>query len=276
MKLHERIAVVTGATRGVGKGIAIGLGEAGATVYVTGRTLSDQPHPLGGSITETAEAVTRAGGRGIPVRCDHGVDAEVEALFARIRAERGHLDILVNNAFAVPTGKVHGAPFWELPLSVWDEMHRVGLRSHYVASVYAAPLLFAAPGGAPKLIANVSSFGARVYALNVAYGVGKAGVDRLSADMAKELAPRGVASISLWPGVVKTERVLRGELPYSTEGAESPVFSGRAVAALAADPKLMEKTGQRLIVAELAEQYGFTDVDGSRPKSLRAQRAQPQ
>ncbi len=262
--------MVTGASRGVGKGIAIGLGEAGATVYVTGRTLEASANPLGGSIAETAQAVTAAGGKGIAVRCDHGVDEEVAALFARVKAEQGRVDLLVNNAFAVPTGKVYGAPFWELPLSLWDTMHRVGLRSHYTAAFYAAPLMIAAgPAAPPRLVVNVSSFGAKVYALNVAYGVGKAGVDRLASDMAKELQPHGVASIALWPGVVKTERVLRGELPYSTEGAESPVFSGRAVAALAADPKLMEKTGKRLIVAELAEEYGFTDVDGSRPKSLR-------
>ena len=271
MKLQGRIAVVTGASRGVGKGIAVGLGEAGATVYVTGRTLEGNAHPLGGSIQETAEAVTRAGGRGIAVRCDHAVDEDVEALFAQVKAEQGRLDILVNNAFAVPAGKVYGVPFWELPLSVWDDIHRVGLRSHYVASVFAAPLLLAAGAGqsSPRLVANVSSFGARVYALNVAYGVGKAGVDRLTSDMAHDFKPHGVASVSLWPGVVKTERVLRGEFPYNTEGAESPVFTGRAVAALATDPKLMEKTGKPLVVAELAMEYGFTDIDGSQPKSLR-------
>jgi NAD(P)-dependent dehydrogenase (short-subunit alcohol dehydrogenase family) len=137
--------------------------------------------------------------------------------------------------------------------------------------VFAAPLLFAAKAGQshPPLIAHVSSFGARVYAVNVAYGVGKAGVDRMASDMAVELKPHGVASVSLWPGVVKTERILRGEFPYSTEGAESPTFSGRAVAALAADPKLLERTGKPLVVAELALEYGFTDIDGSQPKSRR-------
>lgn len=268
--------MVTGASRGVGKGVAIGLGEAGATVYVTGRTLDSSSTPLGGSIQETADAVTQAGGCGIAVRCDHAVDADVEALFARVKAEHGRLDILVNNAFAVPAGKGHGVPFWELPISAWDDMHRVGLRSHYTASVFAAPLLFAAKAaqGSTPLIAHISSFGARVYAVNVAYGVGKAGVDRMASDMAVELKPHGVASVSIWPGVVKTERILRGEFPYPLEGAESPTFSGRAVAALATDPKLMEKTGKPLVAAELALEYGFTDIDGSQPKSRRQKKVE--
>jgi len=272
------VAIVTGASRGVGKGAALGLGEAGATVYVTGRTRSPTTGAAGtsaasaagalpGTIDETAEAVTALGGRGIAVRCDHAIDAEVEALFARVDAEAGRLDVLVNNAFAIPDGPLI-APFWELPIAHWDAMHSVGLRSHYVAAVHAARRMVAARRG---LIANVSSFGAKIYAVNVAYGVGKAGVDRMSRDMARELRPFGVAAVSLWPGVVKTERLkLEPErLPFDATHGESPQFTGRAIAALAGAPDLMAKSGQALVVAELAEEYGFTDVDGTRPQSLR-------
>jgi len=194
--LRGTIAVVTGASRGVGKGIALGLGEAGATVYVTGRTIERGALP--GTVGETADAVTALGGRGIAVRCDHAVDAEVEALFARVLGDEGRVDLLVNNAFAIPDGKLV-APFWEQPISFWDTMHTVGLRSHYVASVFAARAMVAAKKG---LIVNVSSFGAKIYAVNVAYGAAKAGVDRLSRDMGRELAPFGVTAVSLWPGIV--------------------------------------------------------------------------
>jgi dehydrogenase/reductase SDR family protein 1 len=263
--LAGAIAVVTGASRGVGKGVALGLGEAGATVYVTGRTRSAQAMP--GTIDETADEVTRLGGRGIAVRCDHAVDAEVEALFARVRSEARRIDVLVNNAFAIPDGDLF-RPFWEAPIAWWDEMHTVGLRSHYVASYFAAQQMVAAKRG---LIVNVSSFGAKIYAINVAYGVGKAGVDRMSRDMGRELAPFGVAAVSLWPGVVRTERLLLEpeRFPFDRSNMESPQLSGRAVAALAADPKLMTKSGQALVVAELAEEYGFTDLDGTRPRSMR-------
>lgn len=265
-----KVAVVTGASRGVGKGVALGLGEAGFTVYVTGRTVDPKATKYGGSIGETAAEVTKLGGQGIAVQVDHADDAQVKALFERVKAEQGRLDVLVNNVFAVPKGKVFGAPFWELGLNVWDDVHSVGLRSHYVASVYGVPLMLES---GPGLVVNVSSFGAKVYALNVAYGVGKAGVDRLSQDMAVDLKPKGITAVSLWPGVVKTERVLSGELPYSTENAETAQFTGRAVVALFEDPKRLERTGKRWVVAELAEEYGFTDLDGSRPKSLRAVKA---
>ncbi len=263
------MAVVTGGSRGVGRGIALGLGEAGATVYVTGRTTEKGSGPFAGSISETAEEVTRLGGEGIAVRVDHRNDHEVKAFFARIASERKTLDLLVNNVFLIPEGPLHGVPFWEQPISIWDDMHAIGLRSHYVASVYAAPLMISKPGG---LIVNVSSIGGLGFALNVAYGVGKAGVDRLAADMAHDLRPHGVTVVSLWPGVVSTERVMATkDLPFSTKHAESPQFSGRAVAALACDPKRMDVSGNVVVSAELGELYGFTDLDGSRPRSLRKQ-----
>jgi dehydrogenase/reductase SDR family protein 1 len=268
--LRGKVAVVTGASRGVGKGVAIGLGEAGATVYVTGRSLSSAGG-LPGTIGETAGEVTRAGGRGLALRCDHAVDADVEAAFARVLAEAGRIDILVNNAFAIPDGELYGGRFWEQPIAFWDCMHTVGLRSHYVAAVLAARTMAAERRG---LIVNVSSFGAKIYSVNVAYGVGKAGVDRMTRDMARELAPFGVAVVSLWPGIVKTERLqLEAErFPYDRSNMESAQLSGRAVAALAADPDLLRRSGQALVVAELAEEYGFVDVDGTRPRSLRRER----
>ncbi len=269
--LEGTVALVTGASRGVGKGIALGLGEAGATVYVTGRSItSGTSGSLPGTIGETAEQVTALGGRGIAIACDHGDDAQVEALFARIASEAPGLDLLVNNAFAIPDGKVT-APFWELPIDQWDTMHRVGLRSHYVAAVFAAKAMVPKKRG---LIVNVSSFGAKIYAVNVAYGAGKAGVDRLSRDMGRELKPHGICVVSLWPGIVKTERLLLepDRIGFDPTHGETPQFSGRAVAALTADAKRLEKTGQSLVVAEMAREYGFTDLDGSQPASLRREK----
>lgn len=252
-------ALVTGASRGVGKGVALALGESGARVYVTGRTLEGPS-----SLHETVAEIEARGGEGIPLVCDHADDASVREAFAEVDA----LDVLVNNVFAVPSGELFSRkPFWEQPIAFWDTMHGVGLRSHYVASVLAAPLLLKSECG---LIANISSFGGASYQVNVAYGVGKAGVDRLAKDMARDFRKHDVCCVSLYPGIVRTERVLVGELPFDTSHSESPEFTGRAVLALANDPERMKHTGQVLVVAELAERYGFTDIDGTQPASLRA------
>ncbi|MFF0492627.1 SDR family NAD(P)-dependent oxidoreductase [Nocardia sp. NPDC004068] len=274
--MADKVAVVTGASRGVGKGIALELGAAGATVYLTGRTT--EPGPLPGTIGETAREIGELGGTGIAVACDHHEDEQVAAVFDRVRAEQGGLDILVNNVFSAPdlAPWLH-KPFWELPLGAWDQVLDIGLRSHYAATLYAAPLLFAndRPG---KLIVNISSSGAVSYGHNVVYGVGKAGLDKMTADMAVELRPKGIAIVSLWPGLVFTELVATGatttddgrrvvEIPgagtFDISHAESPRFVGRAVAALAADPETLEISGERRTTAELAARYGFTDVDGS-------------
>ncbi len=263
-----KVALVTGASRGIGRGVALALGKAGATVYVTGRSVaeSDSPHP--GTIVETARLVTEAGGTGIAVQCDHSIDDDVRGVFAQIEGEQGRLDILVNNVFALPDGPLFDTPFWEQPIAFWDTMLGVGLRSHYVASVMAVPLMLASEGG---LIANISSFGGASFQVNVAYGVGKAAVDRLAADMAHDLRPHGISAVSLWPGVVRTERIVAqiDELPWSLKASESPEFTGRAVVSLANDPELLELSGNVLVVAELAEKYAFSDVDGSQPRSLR-------
>ena len=262
MSDERKVAVVTGASRGVGKGVALALGDAGMRVYLTGRTLEGEL-----SLRATADEVDRRGGEAVPVRVDHADDAQVAALFERVARDAGGLDVLVNNVFTIPRERMWGVPFWEQPIHLWDAMHTVGLRSHYVASVHAAPLLIAREGG---LIANISSFAGAGFQLNVAYGVGKAAVDRLAADMAHDLAPHRVASVSLWPGIVRTEWILsQDELPFSTEVSESPELTGRAVAALAADPDVMAKTGRVLVVAELAREYDVRDVDGTRPPSLR-------
>lgn len=257
------IAVVTGGSRGVGRGVALALGDAGYDVYLTGRTRTGTR-----SVFATADDVTARGGRGFPCICDHDDDAQVAAVFERVRAEQRRLDILVNNVFAVPSGPFWKPPFWELPLEHWDGMQRIGLRSHYVASCLAAPLLMAAPRG---LVANISSFGGAGYQLSVAYGVLKAGVDRLTRDMARDFRGHGVSTVSLWPGIVRTELVMdrAADLPFSTAETESPELTGRAIAALAADPNLPEKSGTVQVVAELAREYGFTDIDGTQPRSLR-------
>jgi len=274
--LAGRIALVTGASRGVGKGVALALGVAGATVYVTGRTAtpSDRTELMGeivpGCLEETAAEVTRLGGQGIAVSCDHRDDEQVRQVFERLRAEQGTLDILVNNAYqwheSVPQDKY----FWEVPLDVWDNQQRVGLRSAYVASVHAARIMVPKRRG---LIANISSPVAGGYVLSTAYGVIKAALDRLSCDMAHELRAYQVACVSIWPGPIDTEKgqiiASKGNLPLHRGKDETPMHVGRAVAALAGDPNVMAKSGQVLITAELGQEYGFTDVDGSRPLNPR-------
>jgi NAD(P)-dependent dehydrogenase (short-subunit alcohol dehydrogenase family) len=262
--LQGRVAIVTGASRGIGKGCALELGAQGATVYVTGRTLEEGVAPLPGTIGASAEEVTALGGTGIAVQCDHRDDAQVEALFDRVQAEQGgRLDVLVNNAFLIPKELTSGRPFWETPISNWDDMVGVGTRSAYVASQLAARIMTKQQSG---LIANISSSGAAEYAWHVAYGVGKAALDRVTADTAHELAKHGVTVVSLWPGLVITERIqkMAGDV-LDTSTAESQRFTGRAIAHLAADPNVHEKTGRALVSRDLADEYGFKDVDGNLP-----------
>jgi NAD(P)-dependent dehydrogenase (short-subunit alcohol dehydrogenase family) len=265
------IAVVTGASRGAGKGIAIALGEAGATVYVTGRSTYGSESPVGGTVAETAAAVTQAGGKGIAVAVDHAVDEEVAALFTRVRDEHGKLDILVNNAAKLVATTDPGG-FWEKPLEAVD-LITVGLRSHFVASYYAAPLLIANGKG---LIVNTGHYGAVCYFHGPVYGAQKAGADKMAADMAKELRPYGVSANSIWMGGLKTERTLAwlGTLPADSPRRqlqmESPQFTGRVIAALYASDQRMALSGQALIGAELGQQLGVNDIDGGQPPSHRA------
>lgn len=267
----ERIIVVTGASRGAGKGIALALAQPGTTVYVTGRTVDPGTVELPGTIGETAAEITRRGGTGVAVAVDHADDRQAAALFDRVRAEHGRLDLLVNNAIALPNRLTAKGPFWNKGLELLD-LHEVGLRSTYVATYYAAPLLAETGGG---LVVNTSSFGGTCYMHGPAYGSGKAAVDKMAHDMAVDFAPFDVAVVSLWMGLLKTERTLAAfdANPSMYEGlaatAESVEFPGRVIDALSRDPKRMERSGQVLVGAELALELGVTDVDGNQPPSHR-------
>lgn len=265
------IALVTGASRGVGRGIAVALGEIGATVYITGRseTDADRTVPLPGTIHETAELVRQAGGAGIALRCDHADDAQVRQVFERIRAEQGRLDVLVNNAWAGYQARQRRrnsgfhTPFWKLPPDFWDTMQTVGVRSHYIAGVFAAALMVEQGNG---LIVHISAPAGGGYSENVAYGVSKAAVDRMAADMAHELKPYQVAVVSLWPGMVGTEMMMARRkdqrlLPW----VETPLYVGRAVVALARDSHVIDRSGNILVTRELGAEYGFSDIGGHQP-----------
>lgn len=270
VKMKGKVAVVTGASRGIGKGIALGLGEAGCTVYVTGRTLRNGDSDRPGSVTATAEEVSKVGGHGIAVACDHRLDSETEAVFRRVQKEQNRLDILVNNAtsYTTPFGPPEDHPYWELPVEIWDEMHTVGLRSHYVASIFAARIMIPQHDG---FIVNISSIGATKYTGNVSYGVVKAGVDMLTTGTGQELRPHNIAVVSLWPRLTKTEVVVAHPEAFpDLSNAWSPIFNGRAVVALASDPKIMERTGQAFKVDALAREYNFADIDGRHPSKERA------
>ncbi|WP_428311504.1 SDR family NAD(P)-dependent oxidoreductase [Hydrocarboniphaga sp.] len=268
--LNSVIAVVTGASRGAGKGIAIALGAQGATVYVTGRSLKEGDAELPGTIGATAEAVTRAGGRGIAAACDHRDDSQVKELFGRIAKEQGRVDILVNNATFLHDELIEKGPFWKKSLQLVDILD-VGLRSAYVASYYAAPLMAKHKNG---LIAFTSSFGASCYMHGPAYGAQKVGVDKFAKDMAVDLRADNVAAVSIWMGMLRTDRTRRvmDSEPQKYAGfweiAESPEFTGHVIGALYRDARRAEKSGQVLIGAELAAEYGLSD-EGRTPPSHR-------
>lgn len=274
--LNKVVALVTGASRGAGKGIAIALGAQGATVYVTGRSLKPGDAPLPGTIYETADLVTKAGGRGIAVVCDHRDDGQVEALFAYVAKNSGRLDILVNNATFLHDSLIEKGPFWDKPLDMVDILD-VGLRSAYVASWHAAKLMTAQRDG---LIVFTSSFGGSCYMHGPAYGAQKVGVDKFAKDMGVDLKPFNVAAVSIWMGMLRTDRTKRvmDSEPEKYAGfwdmAESPDFTGRIIAALYRDPQRASRSGQIHIGAELAQQYGIDD-EGRHPPSHRAMLGAP-
>jgi NAD(P)-dependent dehydrogenase (short-subunit alcohol dehydrogenase family) len=254
--LHGTVAVVTGATRGVGKGVALALGDAGAIVYVTGRS----------GVDEATAEVTARGGRGIGVRVDHSDDTQVEALFARIRNEAGRLDVVVPNAwggYADHDHRTFAAPFWEQPLARWQTMFEGGLRLQLTTAWFAVPLLRERNAG---LVVFTGGWDDLDYYLgNVFYDASKAATSRLVATLAHELRGNGVAVVGAYPGFTRTEAVVAtfaagGQEP--PENAHSPEYVGRAVAHLAADPDVIALSGSGLQVAMLAQRYGFVDVDG--------------
>ena len=263
--LAGRVAVVTGASRGIGKGIAIGLGEAGATVYVTGRTRGTGDR----TIDTTAELVSLAGGQGLAVEVDHAIDDEIDGLFRLVESEHGGLDILVNNVFKIPDPPAWEGGFWEHPLEIWDDQVGVGLRSHYVASRSAAPLLFRRTG---SMIFNITSPAGFTYLFNAAYSIGKAALDRMTHDLGIELLPKGVSVIGLRPGPVRTEFIqdqASAGVSVLTEGVETPIFIGRVVAAIATDQDRFEMTGRVHWTTDLGSHYRLVDEDGAVPVSAR-------
>ena len=272
---RQKIVIVTGASRGVGKGIALALGATGAMVYVTGRSVNEvYTGRLSGTVAETAKEIDRRGGTGVAVLCDHRNDKEIEALVARVSAEQeGRVDVLVNNVFAVPDDLLSPMPFWQRPRSHWDDMIGLGLRAHYIATCAVAPMMVSQQSG---LIVNVSSPGARCYIHSPVYGIGKAGTDKMMHDVAKELSEFNVAALSLWLGVVMTERTtnLINSAPEAYEalssGFESPEYAGRVISALVDDSHLMRRSGRSWYTSELGKELKVADIDDRYPASYRS------
>ncbi|VDO46467.1 unnamed protein product [Haemonchus placei] len=285
--LDGQIALVTGASRGIGRGIALQLGQSGATVYITGRkpekSLQSQYQNLP-TLQQTAEDIRRRGGKAVPVYCDHTDHNDIAKLFEQIHKENsGTLNVLVNAAYAgaKDMAEAGSIPFFEADPLLWDSVNNVGLRNNYICCVHAARMMVKKQSG---LIVNISSAGGLQYTFNVPYGVGKAALDRMSADMAVELNPHGVSVVSLWPGMVRTEysEILRNEgklekmvqqskeaIDKSFKESESTEFVGKAVVALATDKKVIRKSGKILMTYDLACEYGFKDVDGNLPMDIR-------
>lgn len=276
------VAVVTGASRGAGRGIAIGLGQKGYTVYVTGRTTKtnkttkDGQAPLPGTIHETAEAVTAAGGKGIAVACDHADDAQIKKLFEQVDKEQGRLDILVNNVAFIHDDLIKPGGFWEKSIDLVKILD-VGLRSQYIACFYAAPIMVKAKKG---LVVFTSSFGGVCYMHGAAYGAQKAGVDKFAADMAVDFKDHNIAAVSIWLGPLKTERTARAakerpdQYAHFMEIGESPEFSGHIIDAMYNDPDIMKISGQTWIGAEAGVKYGIQD-EGKQPPSYRNMLGEP-
>jgi NAD(P)-dependent dehydrogenase (short-subunit alcohol dehydrogenase family) len=281
--LQGRVALVTGASRGIGKGIAFALAEQGATVYITGRTVNEGdyylPGTVGGTAAECDARGLAVGGKGVAVPCDHANDEQVAALFERIERESGRLDILVNNAFILPDDLLEPKGFWEKPLSNWDMMD-VGVRSNFFAAWHAAQIMVPQKSG---LIINISGYAAVTYTYGVLFGTSKTAVGRMNRDMAIELKPHGVAAIALWQGLTLTEKA-KDNLAKMAEKMTSTItmqkgssveHPGRVIAALYNDPDLMKRSGGEFITAEIADEYGVVDIDGEPVASMREVRGAP-
>jgi len=255
--LEGRVAVVAGASRGIGMGIAVELGAAGAMVYALGRTLEPGTGGAAGSLVETVRLIEDLGGKALAIRCDCTDEGEVATVLQRVRGDRNRLDVLVNSVFAAHSFRASiGKRFWETPVSLWNDIVDLGARSAYLASVLAAPLLMetARREGRPTLLLNVTGRAALAYRYNVAYGVGKAAGEKMTRDMAIDLKDNNVAAVSIWPNGAAID----------PSRPETPRYSGRASARLLADPNLMAKTGQHFWSADLGQEYGITDEFGHR------------
>jgi NAD(P)-dependent dehydrogenase (short-subunit alcohol dehydrogenase family) len=273
MSKHATVAIVTGSSRGAGKGIARALGSHGCTVYVTGRTKKEGDASMPGTIFATADEVRKAGGQGIPVACDSGDDAQVKALIDRVFAEQGRIDILVNNACAIHDMIAAPGNFWQKPIELGN-MISVGVRSGFIASWYAAPHLVKQGRG---LIVFTSSPGSMHYCFGPAYGAHKAGMDKMAFDMGVDFADAGVdvAAVSIWMGSLTTERLLgmmkaMPERFAHLEGTlESTDYTGHVTWAMFNDPNMMRFNGRTVIGAEVGKDYGLTDIGGNFPPSVR-------
>ena len=266
-QLRDRVALVTGASRGVGRGISHELGFAGATVYVTGRSRDGKPTTDGlpGTIDETARLVTEAGGHGIAVQCDHTDDDAAVALAGEIREGHGRLDILVNNVwggYEAYEASLFELPVWEQPIWRWDKMLYTGVRAHYTTTRAVAPLMLRVERA---LIVSISAGDEGKFLGDVQYDVGKAAIDRLAFGLAAKLRGDGIVALALHPGFTRTERVEAEAPPEELSQTHSARFVGRAVVALATDPEVARRAGGAHKVGQLGLDYGFTDVDGSQP-----------
>ncbi len=266
--LSSLVAVVTGASRGIGRGIAHELGVAGATVYVTGRTRDGDRanEDLPGTIDETARLVSSSGGQGIPVRCDHTREEDVARLAEAVREGHGHLDLLVNNVWGGYEDydeKLFYLPPWEQPVWRWDKMLATGVRAHYLAARALSPLMLERPR---PLIVGVSAGDDGKFLSDVQYDVAKAAVDRLHFALAARLRSYGIAALTIHSGFARTERVEKHAPPEALKDTHTPRFVGRLVAALAADPEVARRSGEVIKAAVLGAEYGVTDVDGRRPE----------
>lgn len=271
----QPVVLVTGASRGIGRGIALALLEAGATVHVTARTRTDAEaaiHPQqAGSLESLVEEARPLPGTLTIHHCDHADDRQTEAVVAEMLERRGGIDILVNNAWPGYENMVEdneftwARPFWEQPTWRWNAMIDVGLRSSFVAARAAAPAMVAKRSG---LIVNISFWAAEFFEGNAIYGVAKAGANKLAADFARDLRPHGVAAVALYPGLVRTEAVLRAAEYLDLSNSESPRFIGRVINGLWRDPALQQKSGRAHVAASLAMEYGIVDIDGKQPRPL--------
>ncbi|MHA6530003.1 SDR family NAD(P)-dependent oxidoreductase [Paenibacillus sp. BAC0078] len=272
-KINGKVVLVTGATRGIGKGIVIALAKAGAIVYFTGRTEFEYQGAvnLGGCISSTEKEIRDNNGIGYGIKCDHTDDEQTKAVIERIIAEQGKIDILVNNVWGGYEYYNDGTPFWTengfwtAPLSRFDKMFTSGVRAHFVTSCYSIPHMIKNKTG---LIVNISFWAAERNDMGVSYGMAKSATNKLTETMAYELKENNISVVTIYPGLVRTESVLKASEYFNLSNSESPEFIGMAIVALASDKNILNKSGSKMTAAQIAIDYGYTDIDGKQPVSL--------